>query len=280
MNNSGLLTEALLSVVRQWHGSIDEQFSCIDNVTFRMGRYAISWPLPDDVEKELTDNHEQLDVLIKRCRTTAGSAMDRALRNTLLKSTVALCLIRVKIWAYAGYAAGKITADEVHELGFLLPGETGGQHKRAEPTTARAEVKVSVLNEDFIRVVIDQSAGENAAQVVHGWPGGVGHALIVITSVAEDREVYRQMTTHLHNNIRLPEGSHGQQFVIKAAFLTHVDDDPIFGSSPTFSMPFSTEDLAAHLDRQHHEDFEAQVQEVERQRLEIERLRSELNAGK
>ena len=280
MENPSVITAAVLAVCKQWHGSIDQQFSCIDNVLERSERYTLSWPLPEDVGKELADNHRQLDALIKRCRTTAGSPMDRTLRNTLLKSTVGLCLVRVKIWAYAGYAAGKMTADEVHELGFLLPGETGGRHGRAEATIARAEVKVSVLNEDFIRVVVDQSAGENAAQVVHGWPQGVDKAVIVITSVDEDREIYRQITTRLHNNIRMPEGSHGLQFAIKAAFLRHTDDEPVFGSSPTFTMPFSTEDLIARLDRQHHEDFEAHVQEVERQRLEIERLRAELEAKK
>ncbi|MDR3141799.1 MAG: hypothetical protein LBU37_08770 [Tannerellaceae bacterium] len=280
MENQSTITTALLAVCRRWHGSIDEQFSNINNVVERIGRYAASWPLPDDVKKELESNHKQLDVMIKRCRTTAGSPMDRAIRNTLLKSSVGLCLVQIKIWAYGGYAAGNMTADEVHELGFLLPGETGGKRLRVEATTSMAEVKVSVLNEDFIRVVIDQSAGENAAQVVHGWPRGVNNAVIVITSVDEDREVYRQLTPRLHNNIQMPEGSHGKQFAIKAAFLKHVDDEPVFGSSPTFSMPLSTEDLIARLDKQHHEDFELHMQEVERQRLEIERLHAELEAKK
>jgi hypothetical protein len=45
-------------------------------------------------------------------------------------------------------------------------------------------------------------------------------------------------------------------------------------------MPLTTADLAATLDRQHHEEFEAQIQEVERQRQEIERLHAELEAKK
>jgi hypothetical protein len=196
----------------------------------------------------------------------------------LLKSTVGLCLIQVKIWAYGEFAAGVMTADDVHLLGFLLPGETGGRHDRTEPTDITAEVKVKVVNEDFIRVVIDQSAGENAAPVKHGWPTGVKHALIVIVAADGKTEVYRLMTTRLHNDIRMPEGSHGKQFIIKASFLKHVNDEPRFGSEPTFSMPLTTEDLAAALDRQHHEDFEAQLQEIERQRQEIERLHAELNA--
>ncbi|MDR1454091.1 MAG: hypothetical protein LBJ01_00410 [Tannerella sp.] len=34
--------------------------------------------------------------------------------------------------------------------------------------------------------------------------------------------------------------------------------------------------LAAELDRQHHEDYENQIREVDRQRREIERLQAEL----
>jgi hypothetical protein len=92
----------------------------------------------------------------------------------------------------------------VHLLGFLLPGESGGHRDRTEATDVTAEVKVSVVNEDFIRVVIDQSAGENAAQVAHGWPPGVRNALIVITAADGKTEVYRQLTTRLHNDIQMP----------------------------------------------------------------------------
>jgi hypothetical protein len=53
----------------------------------------------------------------------------------------------------------------------------------------------------------------------------------------------------------------------------------IIRSMPSYRpSPLTTEDLAAALDRQHHEDFEAQVREIEVQRLEIERLQAELNA--
>jgi hypothetical protein len=93
-------------------------------------------------------------------------------------------------------------------------------------------------------------------------------------------EIYRQVTSRLHNDIRMPDGLHGKQFIIKAAFLKHVDDEPRFGNEPTFSMPLTTEDLAVALDRQHHEEFEAQLREVERQRQEIERLNAELNVQK
>ena len=202
------------------------------------------------------------------------------MRNSLLKSTVGLCLLQVRIWAYGQFSAGVLTADDVHLLGFLLPGESGGHHGRTEVTDIVAEVKVKVINEDNIRVVIDQSAGENAAQVVHGWPSGVHNAVIVITAADGKTEVYRQLTTRLHSDIRMPDGSRGKQFIIKASFLKHVNDEPRFGNEPTFSMPLTTEDLVAAIDRQHHEEFEAQVREVERQRQEIERLHAELNGEK
>jgi hypothetical protein len=157
------------------------------------------------------------------------------------------------------------------------PAKAGEHHARTEATDVTAEVKVKVINEDNIRVVIDQSAGENAAQVAHGWSEGVHNALIVVTTAAGKTEILCQMTTRLHNDLRMPAGSHGKQFIIKASFLKHVNDEPRFGNEPTFSMPLTTEDLAATLDRQHHEDFEEQIQEVERQRQKIERLYAELD---
>jgi hypothetical protein len=63
-----------------------------------------------------------------------------------------------------------MTADEFHLLGFLLRGEAGGHHQRTEPTDAKAEVKVKVIGDEYIWVVIDQSADENAGPVKHGWP--------------------------------------------------------------------------------------------------------------
>ena len=234
--------------------------------------------MPHEMISPLTDNRNKLQTLINRCRTPSGSQSDRTLRSSLLKSTIGYCLLQVRIWAYGAYTAGTLSADDVHLLGFLLPGESGGRHDRTEPTDITAEVKVKVINEDFIHVVIDQSAGENAALVEHGWPHGVRNALIVITAADGKTEVYRQFTTRLHNDIHMPEGSHGKQFIIKASFLKHINDEPRFGNEPTFSMPLTTEDLAAALDRQHHEDFEAQLQEVERHRQEIERLQAELNA--
>ncbi|MDR1896653.1 MAG: hypothetical protein LBR10_07685, partial [Prevotellaceae bacterium] len=271
--------EGVLATVRRWHGSIDDQFANIDNLVNIIEAHP-EWVLPGTMLADLTANRNALQTLINKCRSTAGSAADRTLRNTLLKSTVGLCLLQVRVWAYGEFTAGAMTADDVHLLGFLLPGEVGGHHDRTEATDVTAEVKVSIVNEDFVRVVIDRSAGENAAQVTHGWPTGVKNALIVITAADGKTEVYRQLTTRLHNDIQMPDGSHGKQFIIKASFLKHISDEPRFGNEPTFSMPLTTADLAATLDRQHHEEFEAQIQEVERQRQEIERLHAELEAKK
>jgi hypothetical protein len=55
------------------------------------------------------------------------------------------------------------------------------------------------------------------------------------------------MTRTLHSEIKMPEGSHGKLFIIKASFMKRPDDQPVFGNSPTFSMPLTTGDLAASV---------------------------------
>jgi hypothetical protein len=277
---SGNITDALLAAVRRWHGGITDQFAAIDNLVNVIQAHQSEWSIPDSLLKQITGNRNALQALINKCRTSSASQVDREQRNALLKSTVGICLLQVKIWAYNEFVSGTLTAEDVHQLGFLLPGETGGHHARKEATDVVAEVKVKVINEDFISVVIDQSAGENAAQVVHGWPLGVHNALVVILASDGVTEVCRHHTTRLHNDIRMPEGSHGKQFIIKAAFLQHVDDEPRFGNEPTFSMPLTTADLAATLDNQHHEEYEERLREVERHRQEIERLLDNAKADK
>jgi hypothetical protein len=191
---------------------------------------------------QLADSHSQLEELISKCSSLAGSTADRMLRDSLLRPTVRFCRIQVKAWAHGQYSAGILTAEDVHVLGFLLPGEIGGHRGRREPTRELAEVKVRVLGTDFIRVVVDHSVGENAARMAHGWPPGVRNALIVIIAV-DGTEVYRRVTTRLHNSICMPAGSHGKTFIVKAAFLKHVDDVPHFRTEQTFTLPLTTEDL-------------------------------------
>jgi hypothetical protein len=137
-------------------------------------------------------------------------------------------------------------------------------------------VKVKIVNEDAITVIVDQSVGEDAARVVRGWPRGVKFALIVILAADGVSEIIRIMTTTIYNDIRMPSGSHGKQFLVKVSFLIHVDDEPLFGTEQIFAMPLTAQDLIAALDKQSYENFEARVQETEQHRLEIERLQAEL----
>ncbi|MDR0733703.1 MAG: hypothetical protein LBF08_06560 [Dysgonamonadaceae bacterium] len=267
------ISDEIIANIRRWHGTIDEQFSNIDNLFNLLKDNGTQWSVPEEMLSNLTDHRNELADLIPKCRSNRASTLDRNMRNGLLKSTVGFCLTQIKAWVYTQHYAGVLTVEDVHALGFFLPGETGGFHSRKEATDALAEVKVKVINEDFIHVVVDQAAGENAALVNHGWPQGVTMAVIVIRSVDGNTEVYNKTTTHLHNKIEMPKGSRGKQFAIKAAFLRHVDDAPTFGPAPTFSMPLSTDDLVEALDRQHHEDFEAQLREVERHRQEVEELK-------
>jgi hypothetical protein len=262
----------VLATSRRWHGTIDEQFGNIDNVVVTIQGHS-AWGTPP-VFSQIVTNRTQLMTLITKCRSPQGSAADRGLRNLLLKTTVGLCVGQVKIWAFLQYFNNVMTLNDVHTLGFLLPGESGGRHGRAEATNVLAEVKITIINADMIRVIIDQASDDNAALTVHGWPPGVRQAVIVITASDGVTEVIRHYTTRLHNDIRMPSGSHGKQFLAKASFLRHIDDDLRFGPQPTFSMPLTTEDLVSTLDRQHHEEFEAHLRDVELHRQEIEKLKT------
>ena len=202
----GDVMEGLLANARRWHGSIDEQFAAIDNLLGIILGHQPAGDVPAALLSELTDNHSELQALIAKCRTNMATRADRQHRNSLLKSTVGLCVMQVKIWAYGAYAADVLTADDVHLLGFLLPGETGGSHELSGPSTEKAEVKVSVVNADVIRVIVDQSGSEDAARVVRGWPHGVRNVLIVIVAADGVTEVYRQISPRLHNEIRMPAG--------------------------------------------------------------------------
>jgi hypothetical protein len=259
----------ILAAARRWHGSIDEQFGNIDNLVLIIQAHS-AWSTPPQFSQIVT-NRTLLAALIFKCRSPQGSSYDRARRNTLLKTTVDLCLMYVKIWAYGMYNNNPttFTIDDLHSLGFLLPGETSGGHRRTEATRAVAEVKITILSADVILAVIDQASSENAAPVAHGWPPGVKFALIVILSPEDGVEVYRLQTTRLYNEIRMPAGSHGKPFVAKASFLKHIDDEPVFGPQPTFTMPYSTEDLTHSPDRQHQEEYESLLraarQEAEQQ---------------
>jgi hypothetical protein len=272
---TGNITKGVRAGVRRWNGSISNRQGNIYNLVKVIQEHQPQWPISADLLKQLVDNHIQLEKLISRCRTTEASKMDRQLRDVLLRSTVDLCRIHVKAWAYGLFSSGVMKAEDVYRLGFLLPGDIGGRHQRSEAIDIRPEVMVRVINADFIRVVITRAADKNAAQAARGWPHGVRNAVIVIVAADGKTEVSRHHTTRMYNNIQMPEGSHGKQFIIKASFLKHVDDEPRFGSEPTFSMPLTTEDLLANSTKQ-----EEQQREIERLQHEIERLSRELNEAR
>ncbi|MDR1456046.1 MAG: hypothetical protein LBJ01_10375 [Tannerella sp.] len=273
---TGTVISGTLAAAARWHEGIDAQYTNIKNLTGILKDKQSEWSVPQPMYAGLVANSDHLAELIPLCKSTAASTDDRNLRNTILKATVATCIHQVKMWAFGKYYEGVVTKDDIHRLGFLLPGETGGHKSRSGLVDIVPEAKIRVLSPDAIKVIIDQAAAENAAQVAHGWPQGVEYVLIVITSVDDNKEIIRQVSTTLHTSFDMPEGCHGHQYAAKASFLKHVNDSPRFSNEVTFSMPLTTGDLIAELDRQHHEDYENQIREVERQRQEIERLQAEL----
>jgi hypothetical protein len=246
---TGNIMESIRGSMRLWRGGIEDKLTAIANVVGILGEHKADWPLPEGMLESLTDSLKKLEPMISHCKSTGSSTVDREQRNRLLADTVKYCRNNVKFWALDQYTSDVIKLEDVHNLGFMLPGETGGKHSRKEPTGAIAHVQVVSLNEDFIRVVIDNATAENAYRTVSGWPAGVRNALIVIYSIEEKREIIRLMTGRLKNTIQMPEGSHGKQFIIKAAFLRHVDDTPRFGNEPMFSLPLTISDFAANKNK-------------------------------
>ncbi|MDR1681210.1 MAG: hypothetical protein LBS12_05435 [Prevotellaceae bacterium] len=233
----------VLDNIRRWHGKIGDQFASLDNLVTILGQNLTPWSVPMTLYNTLLANRNELDARIRKCRTSDGSSTDRLMRNSLLKTTIGLCLTQVKAWAINEYYAGVLTLDDVHRLGFFAPGDTSGFRARHKATDLVPEIKVKIINMDYVHVVIDQALDENAGPVLHGWPKGVRQAQIVIIAVDGRTEVVRQLTSRLHTNIRMPEGSRGKHFLAMAAFLKHVDDEPRYGQQMTFSMPVSTADL-------------------------------------
>jgi hypothetical protein len=269
----GDVSPELLAHMKRWHGGIKDRFANIANVADVLKIHGDDWDVPTAMNTDVNNSKNQIQSLINLIDSGRGSAVDRTDRNDLLRSAVQYCLHDVKSWACEQYRLGVLTATNVHTLGFLLPGERGGAHGRAGLTHVLPEVKVKVLNADRVRVVIDQAVDENAAQVAHGWPTGVRYALIEIISAETNEEVCHVLTMQLYNDITLPNDSHGKQFVVRASFLVHPDDAPLFNEGSTFSMPLTTRDLIESIKNYHGEEIDAKQQE-------IDRLRAELNAKK
>jgi hypothetical protein len=235
-------TEGVLAAARRWRGSIRDKLTNIGNLLRVLASHK-DWAYPAMVVALLQTLYDRLVVLVDLCATNMGSGKDRDERNQLLKQAIEICR-NLKIWALELYMTKVMTLDELHSLAYLLPGEHGGSRARSKESLAIGEPKPDVIDADHVRVTVDHSFGENAGQVASGWPGDAKYVLIVITAADGETEIYRAITTLLHNTIRMPEGSRGKLFIVKAAFLRHPDDDPHFGSEPTFSMPLTTEDMA------------------------------------
>jgi hypothetical protein len=272
------IPEAILASIRRWRGNTGDKFNAISNIYSLFNENKAAWNVPDELFNTLKNSYLTLLKLISKCKTTDASTNDRTRRSSLLKTTVGFCLLDVKSWVLSQYIDKVLTVDDVHALGFFAPGEIGGHRSRKEPTDVLAEIKIRIVNADFIHVVVDQAAKQNAATARHGWPHGVKMAVIVILAIDGVTAVIRLSTTQLHNNINMPEGSHGHQFIAKAAFLRHPNDEPRFGPEPTFSMPLTTGDMVTSIT--HRQNLDTQRQEIERQRIEIERLREELRVKK
>jgi hypothetical protein len=262
----GTLLEGVLADAKKWHGSIAEKLSNVDNLVNVLDTAMPSWGVPADLLSRLKGERAEMQRLISKCLTKSASQNDRIDRDSQIKLTIDMCLNEVRLWAYGAFGAGLITADIVHKLGFLLPGEASRHRDRSEATDATAVATTRVISADVVRVVIDQADAKDAAKVVHGWPKGVKNALIVIAD-EHKKEVYRTITTRLHNDITMPEGSHGKLFYIMASFLKHVDDEPRFGPQPSFTMPYRTEDVVDLLDKQREEEAEQHRLEAEIRRL-------------
>jgi hypothetical protein len=235
-------SDGFLASARGWNGGMDARFAAADNFVNVIQGYK-SVPVPAELVLKVVALRDKAAKLIQLCRSSRGALSDRGERDSTLAELIDLCTGPGKSWAYEMHATGQLTDNDVHALGFLLLKEHGGYHERNEPTKEKALVKVEVKSVDFVEVVVDQSAGENAAQVKHGWPRGVKYILILIHGQDGKEEVVRKMSTRKHNEFHMPEGSRGKYFVAKAAFLVHVDDDPHFGNREVFFMPHSTEDL-------------------------------------
>jgi hypothetical protein len=266
------IPEAIITNVKKWHGSIKEKIENVANAAEVIGVYAQSgWNIPPAMSAKLKTYADRLKALVTRCDNEHASRADRMERDSVLKEAVSYCLMQVRMLVFHQFAEGNMTLDDVHLLRFLMPGETSGHYDRKEETNAEAEVKAHPVSANEVRIVIDQAAATNAGQVVHGWPKGVELALIIITT-KEGEEVYREITTKLHNNISMPEGSHGKMFLVKASFLKHVNDTPRFRQEDTFTMPYMVEDIASLVSKMHEEDAENHRLEVERLEAEIRRL--------
>jgi hypothetical protein len=142
--------------VRLWRSGIADRFSAIDNLVNIIRVRQSTWAVPDNMFSQLIVNRNRLQELINRCNSSTASCADREQRDTLLKSTINLCLTHVKTWVHNEFAAGTLTAEDVHLLGFLLPDETNRHRRTKDSDTATEENGINgnangLLNEAELR---------------------------------------------------------------------------------------------------------------------------------
>jgi hypothetical protein len=255
-------TGALLSHTRRWHGTAAAKYANILQLVTIVKANQERWKMPEELYDTLIANQYQIGELISLCKTSFGSKNDRMRRNTLIRDTVFMCRFYVKMWAYGKFTEGVMTALEVQRLGFLMPGENGGRHKRKLPTDRKPHVAVATLGSDHININIFNTNDE--VIVRHGWPEGVRNAVFVVQTPDGKREILRQFTTKRHNTVHIPDGYHGQQLTIRAAFLKHVGDDPLFGPLAYFTLPIETSDLLQSINQKYVDEIEALKKELER----------------
>jgi hypothetical protein len=272
----GNITPALLSQVAGWHGTIIAQMGCIRTLLDGLVERQSTLSVPNDYITLLTTNLAKLDKLSAKRAKGEITAKELRSRNTTLKLTVAYSLHTIRIWVFGQHADGTLSTDDVHDLGFLLPGEMAGYRGKSDPTDAVAEAKPLIITANMMRVIIDQATVKNAGPVMHGWPHGIRMAILLILADDGETEILRLMTTRLHTDIEMPADCHGKQYIVKAAFLKHVNDTPRWSAGAQFSMPKDTTDLAHALDQQHYEEYEASLRTVEQHHQEIKRLHAEL----
>jgi hypothetical protein len=237
-------SDGVRSKIKQWHGTINEQFANINSLADIILAHQPQWTIATPRLRHLTDNRDKLQLIINKCNSSSASLDDREERDALLKSTVKFCLVDMKIWAYDLYADGIVTLEEVHKMGFLVPGERGGKREKSEESLALAVVKAVVVGTNTARITLDHSVGKNAGQVKSGWPTGVRNAVIIITADDGKTEIVHKTTSKLHNNFKMPDDAHGKTFFVKASFLKHLDDEPNFGDETMFTMPKTLADYA------------------------------------
>jgi hypothetical protein len=251
-----------LAIARKWHGSQSDKVSNINLLGNTINKNAAKWGVPGDITTFTLHAIEPLNALVELCKGNESSLLKREERDAMIRDAVAFCIGYVKMWMYGEYAFGLRSAEDIHSIGFLLPGETAKSHKLSPATDVVAAVSTRVVSADVVRVIVGQSDAKEVSKVVHSWPTGVRHALIVISD-KEKKEVFRTIVSRLHTDVTMPEGSHGQVFYVNASFLKHTDDEPRFGPQPSFTMPYKTEDIPTLINAQREADVEEHRKDVE-----------------